>query len=203
MKFLFVLSIVSFSLFAMRETENSRALKRKFDPAQMPEQLSWSQYVREVCDGDEYQIRKMLKHKPYFQAALDNISIDFNTGRPKPNANHSYASLREAVIAGDEYAVRKFLAQENININELDKNGDTPVHHAADYRDILILEILCFEGGNPNLKNKKGLTPYGIAKASTGTGEIDHVWSIMNKAYNKYYQFIAKLKKLNNELKNS
>lgn len=59
-----------------------------------------------------------------------------------------------------------FLIDNGADINVVDKNHNTPLHHASETDDIPLCFNLCNKGANPNLKNKEGLNAYEYAVAN-------------------------------------
>ena len=78
----------------------------------------------------------------------DSTNNEFNPILFKLVANNNINQLENII---------KF--NENINVNEQDKDGDTPLHIAIFLCNINAMEILMNNGANPSLKDKWGQTP--------------------------------------------
>jgi ankyrin repeat protein len=78
-------------------------------------------------------------------------------------------ALMLAVWYENPDAVRT-LVQRGSNVNQQDKDGDSPVHGAAGKGDMQTLQVLLDAGANPNFKNKIGGTALMWA-ASYGQGD--------------------------------
>ena len=58
----------------------------------------------------------------------------------------------------------KLLIAAGANINATDKDGNTPLHWAADGGRLANTRLLISMGANPNATNNKGRTPLDVAK---------------------------------------
>jgi hypothetical protein len=87
-----------------------------------------------------------------------NINLSSDLGE---NAMHFLAYSRS--LDKDIY---KALIERNININQMDYKGNTPLHVAANVGNKDLVNIFKNEPINPNLKNKEGMTPLHIAALS-------------------------------------
>ncbi|KAK1569165.1 hypothetical protein Q3G72_033336 [Acer saccharum] len=75
--------------------------------------------------------------------------------------------LHVAAKNGKEEVVRFLLKQDGLDklINEMDENGNTPLHLAAlHHHSIVVASLLLDKRSNPHLVNYHGLTAYGICQ---------------------------------------
>ncbi|KAI9170038.1 hypothetical protein LWI28_021529 [Acer negundo] len=75
--------------------------------------------------------------------------------------------LHVAAKNGKEEVVRFLLKQDGLDklINEMDENGNTPLHLAAlHHHSIVVASLLLDKRSNPHLVNHHGLTAYGICQ---------------------------------------
>ena len=59
-----------------------------------------------------------------------------------------------------------------MNIHQGDKDGNTPLHHAAQNKDFFTVSLLIINGANPYVKNNEKMTPMKILKSMKGTRSI-------------------------------
>ena len=62
----------------------------------------------------------------------------------------------------------KILIDQGADINIQDPWGDTPLHRAAYFGNIEMVQLLLKKGANKHLKNKKGRTPANLAAEAIG-----------------------------------
>jgi ankyrin repeat protein len=67
----------------------------------------------------------------------------------------------QAVIDDNRAKVAQLISQK-FDVNILDKNFNTPLHFAAQYKVAAVTQLLLEAGANPNLKNIDGDTPLSI-----------------------------------------
>lgn len=65
-----------------------------------------------------------------------------------------------------------FNNSNNLNIHQGDKDGNTPLHHAAQNKDFFTISLLIINGANPYVKNNEKRTPMKILKSMKGTRSI-------------------------------
>ena len=98
----------------------------------------------------------MAKKRPYLQILLDHgASPDLTDGRTQASV------LSEALMNRNDDAVRLLLAR-HANPNLADRQGDTPLHVAAQINDYAAMLALLKAGADPLLRNRSGQTfePY-------------------------------------------
>ena len=76
--------------------------------------------------------------------------------------NNLNNNLHLAVKENNEEFVKYFL-DKNFSPNEQNIFGETPLHYAMQLKNKNIIELLKKKGGNINIKNNKGITPYDLA----------------------------------------
>jgi ankyrin repeat protein len=52
---------------------------------------------------------------------------------------------------------------KNYNPNEQNNLGDTPLHYAIQLKNKNIIQLLMNDGGDLNIQNKKGISPFDLA----------------------------------------
>eukprot|EP01110_Echinostelium_bisporum_P012909 TRINITY_DN7_c0_g1_i1.p1 TRINITY_DN7_c0_g1~~TRINITY_DN7_c0_g1_i1.p1 ORF type:complete len:124 (+),score=60.35 TRINITY_DN7_c0_g1_i1:297-668(+) len=61
---------------------------------------------------------------------------------------------------GDLDAIKDFVEKQGVNVNSVkDANSRTPVHWAADYNQLEVLQYLATKGAKLDEKDKYGITP--------------------------------------------
>jgi ankyrin repeat protein len=73
-----------------------------------------------------------------------------------------YSELHDAVFQWPLSSI-KWLIDYNLNINEQDNKGNTPLHYAAEVGRTDVVELLLSKGANPNLINMNGDSPLHLA----------------------------------------
>ncbi len=64
-----------------------------------------------------------------------------------------------------EYEIIKYLLELGADVNATDLYCNTPLHNACHRgKSVKIIKLLLKHGANPNLKNRDGLTPRGVAR---------------------------------------
>ena len=72
-------------------------------------------------------------------------------------------NIHKAAKAGDTKKVDAFL-KTGVQVNVKDKNGNTPLHLAAQNEHLQVVKLLIKNGADVNIKNKKNQTPLNVAK---------------------------------------
>ncbi|KAH3729943.1 hypothetical protein DPMN_055921 [Dreissena polymorpha] len=106
--------------------------------------------------------------------------IHFLIGRGSdPNVRDLYGQtpLHFACMRCNEVACEELLSNSKVNIEAADKQGMTPLHMAASYRQLNIVRLLIRAGVNLRCKDSEGSTP--LHKACT-----DGSFDIVNKLFN-------------------
>jgi ankyrin repeat protein len=81
---------------------------------------------------------------------------------PKPRNLNPPGSLLDAVIKGSYSWVDQFIT-EGQDINQKDKNGDSPLHLAIVYGHTDIVRLLIHKGADVSMKGHRGDTPVMVA----------------------------------------
>ena len=76
--------------------------------------------------------------------------------------------LHRAAICDNVKNLRHLLATSNVDINDKDWLGRTPLHRAAEYNLIQNVEWLLFHGADPQATNNHGQTPAEIVAFQYG-----------------------------------
>jgi hypothetical protein len=71
--------------------------------------------------------------------------------------------LSHTICQGHYVTVRMIIGNPNINIEETDLQGFTPLHHATFYGDVDIVKCLLERGSNMYAKNNEGDSPSDLA----------------------------------------
>ncbi|CAG8765579.1 19508_t:CDS:2, partial [Gigaspora rosea] len=95
------------------------------------------------------------------QEALQCLSLGANVDWKNEQENYTTA-LHQAILRSDDVAV-EFLLSWSCDINEVDKNGWSCLHHAAATNNARLLLILMKRHANINLKDIDGKRPVDIA----------------------------------------
>ena len=83
-------------------------------------------------------------------------------------------AFSKAIKKGDTYIVKKMVDRNPEIINEIDKNGYTPLHNAAYNRQKLVVDQLLASGADANVvQSKHGSTPlHSAASKKCNAGVI-------------------------------
>jgi len=80
---------------------------------------------------------------------------------PNSKASQGWKLIHRAAFEGNTEKIAEFLVL-GANINDIDKNGDTPLHIAARNENRETYMWLKDKGADQDIVNKKGETPFGI-----------------------------------------
>jgi len=75
---------------------------------------------------------------------------------PPTNKAESYAW---AVKTGDLANVKEFVEKDKCDVNAQDQNKRTPLHWAADFNQVSVMQYLVSKGAKVNTKDGYGITP--------------------------------------------
>jgi ankyrin repeat protein len=64
--------------------------------------------------------------------------------------------------------VIKFMLNNGADVNLQNTKGDSPIAYAVIAGDVSLLRELLARGANPNTRDKRGMSPYGIALLQNG-----------------------------------
>jgi len=87
------------------------------------------------------------------------------------------SDLGWAVKNGDLDKVKDFIESQGTNVN-VDIDGRSPLHYAADYGQTEVLQYLVSKGANINTKDKHGIS---VILAAIWEGHIDCVKFLIQK----------------------
>jgi ankyrin repeat protein len=102
---------------------------------------------------------------------------------PNKRNNGGRTPLRFAVEAalsftGETQILHLLFANENVNINERDESGSTPLHYAFMKSNVTIARCLIESGANPNIADVNGFTP--LFAAVTFAKDVNIVELLLN-----------------------
>ncbi|KAK6494429.1 hypothetical protein HHUSO_G1000 [Huso huso] len=96
------------------------------------------------------QILNVGSAKPFCSGLPENI--------PVRNSDVDYRLL-EAAKAGDLDTVKQLCSPQNVNCRDLEGRHSTPLHFAAGYNRVSVVEYLLHHGADVHAKDKGGLVP--------------------------------------------
>jgi ankyrin repeat protein len=118
------------------------------------ERGQYSDLLEAVTNGKSSDLHTMYEHGNDI-LALDSTDSSGNT-------------LLHVAVRNGRLSTSELLIQLGINANVLNKNNETPLHHAVSIKDeesaLEIIEMMLFKGANPLCKDKLGDTPTEKAK---------------------------------------
>uniref|UniRef100_A0A4W3J876 Poly [ADP-ribose] polymerase n=1 Tax=Callorhinchus milii TaxID=7868 RepID=A0A4W3J876_CALMI len=93
-------------------------------------------------------------------AQMGNESVQqiLNENVPLRNSDIDYRLL-EAAKAGDLETVKQLCTTQNVNCRDLEGRHSTPLHFAAGYNRVAVVEYLLHHGADVHAKDKGGLVP--------------------------------------------
>ncbi|CAL1280180.1 unnamed protein product [Larinioides sclopetarius] len=118
-----------------------------------------------------------IRRKREMMEALLHAGADINAGTHSGNTalhfainNRGYGYFRPTGFQRyripripDLVAIRMLLQHENINVNAVGENNETPLLWAVIYREQIIVKALLSRGANPNISNTYGQSPLHAA----------------------------------------
>lgn len=118
------------------------------------ERGEYTDLLEAVTNGKNADIHTMYEHGNDI-LALDSTDSSGNT-------------LLHVAVRNSKLETSELLINLGINANTLNKNNETPLHHAVSIKDentaIEIIQMMLFKGANPLCKDKLGDTPIEKAK---------------------------------------
>lgn len=81
----------------------------------------------------------------------------------------------ELALGNDHFSAVRELLQAGADVNDVDKNGDRPLHNCAcrlGWTPPMIIRLLLKFGADPTMRNREGLTPLELAKECKVKGTI-------------------------------
>lgn len=119
--------------------------------------------------GDDYAVKKLLENGADVNLLKNNILFkcidNYKNSISHPNFHDLDAKNRHLNIF-------KILAEKNICVNTLNKDGDNPLIYAINNHVPELAEILCEKTKDLNLKNNKGQTAVLSAVANSDLGTL-------------------------------
>lgn len=111
-------------------------------------QSNWPRIVGMACTSDKNSLEKLK--------LLESIGFNFKErGEENENALHFVSQFGN----GNFERCLDFLLSKGININSLDKNGNTPLHRSTSVLNKKFSLYLISKGADPTIKNINGKTP--------------------------------------------
>jgi ankyrin repeat protein len=106
---------------------------------------------------------------PLMIACLDdNIMLARHLIQAGANVNQAnpagITALMMIAEINNPFAMQQLIDNPNININQKDNEGNTALMHAIRAKNKLAIKALLDSGANPDLPNKKGITPLQVIK---------------------------------------
>uniref|UniRef100_A0A672Q1G1 Poly [ADP-ribose] polymerase n=1 Tax=Sinocyclocheilus grahami TaxID=75366 RepID=A0A672Q1G1_SINGR len=92
------------------------------------------------------------------QMGNEAIQQILNENIPPRNSDVDYRFL-EAAKAGDLDTVKQLCSPQNVNCRDLEGRHSTPLHFAAGYNRVAVVEYLLHHGADVHAKDKGGLVP--------------------------------------------
>lgn len=80
-----------------------------------------------------------------------------------------------AARTGNLPAIKNLVSRYPSLLNELDQQGQSLLHYAAEFRRVDVVRYLLEQGADPNIMNADGDTPISYAQESAGTDEVVEV----------------------------
>ncbi|XP_078252093.1 poly [ADP-ribose] polymerase tankyrase-1 [Rhinoraja longicauda] len=102
----------------------------------------------------------ILSLQGFTAAQMGNESVQqiLNENVPLHNSDVDYRLL-EAAKAGDLETVKQLCTTQNVNCRDLEGRHSTPLHFAAGYNRVAVVEYLLHHGADVHAKDKGGLVP--------------------------------------------
>jgi ankyrin repeat protein len=117
--------------------------------------LPWTLLHEAARQGVEEMVSLIISHDP------KQLSIGTKSG---------WLPIHEAAQFGKIGCVEIFL-ERGIDINATTiKSNSTPLHAAVDFERVDVVKMLLERGAKTTIKDKNGLTPFGLAKMCTPSG---------------------------------
>ncbi|XP_053307185.1 poly [ADP-ribose] polymerase tankyrase-2 isoform X1 [Spea bombifrons] len=92
------------------------------------------------------------------QMGNESLRQLLHVGTPFSNTDND-RQLLEAAKAGDLETVKKLCTPQTVNCRDLEGRQSTPLHFAAGYNRVLVVEYLLQQGADVHAKDKGGLVP--------------------------------------------
>jgi ankyrin repeat protein len=138
-----------------------------YGPVIIPGKSAESKLIRRVVNGDGGL--QMPPTGPLSATEIDLLRAWIDQGAdfrmevqpdapPKP-IDPRLAALIHAVRTGTPDRVEELLKQNPALINAQDQTGSTPLHHAAGFGSVAVMQVLLDRGANVNAKNRRASTP--------------------------------------------
>ena len=85
--------------------------------------------------------------------------------------------LHISVINNTKKILKFLLSDNNVNINSIDKQKNTPLHYAITLKNFELIKLLIGKHAKMTIKNKKGETPIDIAKKLNIKNQIENIYN--------------------------
>ena len=124
-----------------------------------------NQSYYKMIDKDSYVIN--INYLPYYHTVIGNGKILFNEIEENPNILDFQDTQRRNLLyiaARNGHAnICEYLINKGKLVNEIQFNGNTPLHAAAYYGHTEIVKLLLNYGANINIKNNFGHSPIDVS----------------------------------------
>ncbi|XP_037338637.2 poly [ADP-ribose] polymerase tankyrase-1-like isoform X2 [Pungitius pungitius] len=114
----------------------------------------------ERAHNDILEVLQKHGAKGFTAAQMGNEAVQqiLNENVPTRNSDVDYRFL-EAAKAGDLDTVQQLCTPQNVNCRDLEGRHSTPLHFAAGYNRVAVVEYLLHHGADVHAKDKGGLVP--------------------------------------------
>ncbi len=93
----------------------------------------------------------------------NSVSIKDNSELNEEEAQYGITEMHLRAALNRRDKLKKVLAEEELDVNIKDKGGNTPLHYAARYNNLDIIDILYVAGAKVDIQNNNGQTPLHLA----------------------------------------
>ena len=98
--------------------------------------------------------------------------IDNNSELNEEEIEYGITDLHLRAALNRRDRLKKALAEEDIDVNIRDRSGNSPLHYAAYFNNVEIIDILHVAGADLDAQNNKGQTPLHFAYHAKSTAAV-------------------------------